>query len=263
MPPQKETKSLRNNYNSFSGTTFTNEEWTTCEKLKTILSPIHALSKILEGLSLTPGEFYAQWKEVIYKLSGMDDCLARRILRKLVKSTTDLLEGNPALLSGIYVDPNYRVLLNGHQQQTAKTKLVDLAVQMEAVFFQRLWNTVTVCNSSGSSASSQPMERFQAYSYSGVDKQHHLEVFKLDATVCLQAVDAAKPTPIAQKNYVLQVISNYPERLRKAALVATAFPTTNAGVERIFLALKVFQSGVHGSDAGFLDSIAFLRTNGY
>lgn len=101
----------------------------TSQKLEEILRQPFLVTKKLQAEDLTPGTFYKEWKELIFKFSQDSNIISDAIKASMMRQEKILLD-NRVLLAAIYVDPKYRIILNEEQLNRAKAALTEIAVRM-------------------------------------------------------------------------------------------------------------------------------------
>ena len=179
-----------------------------------------------------------------------------------------LLE-NGALLSGVFLDPRYQILLTDHEKVIAKQHLKDL--------HRRLNNRGGIPETrsdSRPSASADPMheeeeedelerllrqtERIKAASGNGKGGDSS----SVDLSLLLDSFDGVPRIPYEED--VFHFWRSYPSKeLRMLAEVACSVPVTQVSLERLFSALRYILSDVRNRlREDIIDAILFLRLNG-
>lgn len=265
--------------------TLTEFQWKQAEELEALLLHPFLLTKKLQEQELTPGSFYKEWKNLVFRLSQTGGIIADGIKDSMLIREIKLLD-NSVLLAAIYVDPMHRVILTEEQLIRGKTALCDIAVRMKQ--FQEISSTANIESQSETIASVTSTSSSTASFHSDLqdnvdyDYEKYLDVetkrrktdlentngkfnlsplskFKLDFT---QALNEVEKIDRSSNMNVTQAIPYYPEIVKNVAYTVTALPPTQVSVERLFSALRFIRSDLRASmKEDLVEAILFLRSN--
>lgn len=107
-----------------------NKYWEQTVNLEKVLECAFVTTKKFQCENLTPGDFFCEWRELIFKLQKFECDIADDIIASMTRREVDIMV-NTILLAGIYVNPLNRVLLNDNQTQLARQALYELMVKMK------------------------------------------------------------------------------------------------------------------------------------
>lgn len=104
---------------------FSNGEWDQLLELRDVLRDCDVFTKTIQGVQITLSDFYAQWIQLKLSLqSKQSSTFAVKLIECMDKRGNDLL-ADPLVLSALFLDMRYRVLLNAKpiQKQLAMNHL--------------------------------------------------------------------------------------------------------------------------------------------
>nr|XP_039273925.1 uncharacterized protein LOC120347876 [Styela clava] len=257
--------------------TLTDLQWRQTHQLEELLREPYLVTKRLQAQDLTPGSFYKEWKNLIYKLSQSSSIIADAIKASMLRRAKCLLD-NPVLLAAIYVDPMYRVTLSEEQLNRGKAALCDIAVRMHRGSRATQFEDQSICasgplrNSSDSGSECEidfekhldieaKRRRTEKESRNSNSDLSPLSKFKRDFFYALNDVEKIDRS---YKLDILKAIPEYPEIVQNVAYMVTALPPTQVSVERLFSALRIIRSDLRASmKEDLVKAILFLRTNSF
>ena len=254
----------------------TEDEWNDIKRMEELLQHPFYVTKRLQCADLTPGSFFKEWKELIFKFSQIGGDMAEA-MKSSMEHREKVLLNNSVLLAAVYVDPMYRVLLQDEELAKGKNALIDIAVAMrdfeenssheQASGFSNF--NVARPASSPSSTEDEDFEKVldrqekqrKVLTRKDQDEASPLRMFKTDFVNALSKMETIDRT---SKTSVLVAIPQYPVIIQKVAYAVTALPPTQVSVERLFSALRIIRSDLRTSmKEELLEAILFLRTNGF
>lgn len=256
--------------------TMTEIQWKEVEELEVLLRHPYIATKVMQANGLTPGVFFKEWKNIIFRLSKIpSSTIADGIKNAMLCREKHLLD-NDILLAGIYVDPMVRSILTEEQINRAKNALFELTVRMKGL---RVGNETTAGSfdqsthelSSTLSDTVESEDDFEKY----LNEQEEIKRPRLGPNIVDEGdsiskfknefYDALKTVEKIDRAYNLNVkmaIQRYPEIIKDSALTVTALPPTQVSVERLFSALKILKTDLRAStNADLIEAMLFLRIN--
>lgn len=254
--------------------TMTEHQWEEVMGLEHILKFPYVVTKRLQETSLTPGIFYKEWRNLTYKLGQTGGMFAESIKFSMERREKTLMN-NDVLLSAIFVDPKYRILLNEEQLQRAREALCEIAIQMRGIeeSTDNVHAEVPQLSSHSDSGTDdsdfekrldikEKTKRRRIESSSDCCEKGpmtYIEKFKIEFSDALSKIEKIDRT---SKIGVKEAIPIYPEIAQDVAWVLTALPTTQVSVERLFSGLRFIKSDLRASmKEDLVEAILFLRTN--
>ena len=262
------------------------EHWKQVAELENLLRVPFIVTKKLQTSDLTQGQFFKEWKALIYRLTEIGGFIADDIRKSMVQIELTLLD-NKILLAAIYVDPMYRVIRTENQLNRAKSFLCDVAIRIEGLSLQEdaVDNSRQLDMTTGHEFESSGISNVQSSSASSEDEyeqflnceeisrkrrciqaeeseSHNPSEIQAFQTDFLDALNHVDSFDISSKLKVRQAINQYPEIVQKAATAVTALPPTQVSVERLFSALRLVKSELRSQmKEDLVDAILFLKTN--
>lgn len=191
---------------------------------------------------------------------------------------------NGVLLAGILLDPTTIDLLTDEQEARARKSVISLVARMRGVEIV----SVTQPNTTELSSESIPtdsdeelqmaMKKHKASMCSDSDDEENNQqsrIFpasqrertqeKRDSelnTSVNAAIDNIKEKRREYKKMKDQAVNEYPEILQDVTKLCFAMPPTQASVERVFSALKIFKTDLRNRlNSETLDAMLFLKSN--
>jgi hypothetical protein len=257
----------------------TDAQWRQTEELEKLLRVPFLATKNMQKANLTPGEFLKEWRNVIFQLDKIGGLIAVEILQSMRRREQSLL-GNDMVLAAIYVDPNYRILLDEQQRERSKNALCEVAIRKRNLDENDkddeeendIPDVSTTDESEGPHETGDTeVEAFDFEKHLDEQEDHRVKRqrisrddsqnpgFKESFLTTLKEVELFDRS---SKLTIQQAISKYPALVQEVAAILTGLPTTQVSVERLFSGLKIVKSDLRASlKADVIDAILFLRTN--
>lgn len=245
--------------------TLTDSQWMQTEELASVLHFPYKSTLIMQKEDLTPGNFYKEWKKLLFSLEKSNNSIAKDIVLSMGHREKEMLS-NTILLAGIYVDPMNRILLNETQVALARQALFDLSLKVNShtTTDDHILYESDVLNEDENDCVTFPENDFQQYMdrlENSKEKRRKLDPSEFVKIQFFSELDEILKIDRKQKLEVCDAIKLYPSIIKKLALVVTAMPPTQVSVERLFSALKLIKSDVRASmKEDLIESILFLRT---
>ncbi|XP_067213908.1 uncharacterized protein [Linepithema humile] len=229
--------------------TLTDAEWVKIEKVCQILQPIKTCTEKLQAEQLTLSDFFSNWLETKLTMKKMNTPFAILIFEFMISREKHLLENN-VLLSALFLDPRFKILLEEIQIEKAKTHLKHLWVKIMSLQenFITSNSDSQECPSSGSESTSDDFENFLK-----LKEIHHFGISRSSSSVQLQGHLSLQRIEVLLKNYNQEqkrisrktnILEFWKENsitqpeLYKLAMIVLAVPATQVSVERLFSSLK-------------------------
>lgn len=255
--------------------TLTNAEWVKIEEVCQTLQPIKRCTEKLQAEQLTLSDFFGNWLETKLTMKKMNTPFAILIFEFMISREKLLLENN-VLLSALFLDPRFKILLEEMQIEKVKTHLKHLWVKIMSLQenFITSNSDSQECPSSGSESTSDDFENFlklkeihhnsgiSRSSSSSVQLQGHLSLRRIE--VLLENYNQEQKR-ISRKTNILEFWKEnsitQPE-LYKLAMTVLAVPATQVSVERLFSGLKFVLSPLRMNiDEAILEDQLLVRAN--
>jgi len=252
-------------------------EWKEVEDLECLLRDPFLFTKKLQTANLTPGEFYKDWKKLLFKFAQIGGILAEA-MKKSMERRGKVLLSNDVLLAAVYVDPMYRVTLTIDEQERGRKAIVAIALRMKsheerksrAINMDDSQDLTAVESFTLSSDSDnedfekhldQQAKRRKMENENMTHRLSPLEEYKLSVTSALSEMEKIDRS---SKLSVMTAIPQYPLMLQKVAYTVTALPPTQVTVERLFSSLRIIRSDLRTlMKEDLLEAILFLRANDF
>lgn len=113
-------------------TTLKDEEWMKIKKICATLQPSKIGTKKLQAEQLILSEFFGTWYEIKIASKAIHNPFAALILEQITSREQNLLN-NDVLLSAVYMDPRYKILLEKTQIERAKNHLKHVWLKMLSI----------------------------------------------------------------------------------------------------------------------------------
>jgi hypothetical protein len=250
---------LKNYCNELAVTKFQNfvtlkdDEWLKIEEICAALQPSKICTKKLQTEQLTLSEFFGIWFETKVVTERISTPFATLILEQMIYREKNLLN-NDVLLSAVFMDPRYKVLLDEAQIERVKNHLKHLWIKMISLNREETLNT-NLDGSFNSSETSSTCDEFENL-LKLKEKQHKLinscssSSRESDLYLLRQIETEIEKYNIEQKRLSrkVNVLQFWEERknsqpeLHKLAMVVLSVPATQVSVERLFSGLKFILS---------------------
>ena len=85
------------------------------------LAPVKLLTTQLQSSQLTPGQMLGNWNLAIHTMKSLGSVLSQKLIKRMQAREETLI--SPPLLAGIFLDPEFQVLLTDAQRDFAKIEL--------------------------------------------------------------------------------------------------------------------------------------------
>lgn len=257
--------------------TLRNAEWSKISEICTALRPSKICTKKLQTEQLTLSEFFGVWFETKVATEAVQTPFATLILEQMIHREQKLIN-NDILLSAVYMDPRYKVLLDKTQVERAKTYLKRLWVKI--ISLNRDDNSINESseNVHGSSNSSETNSTYDEFEniLKLKERQHNLTNSysslsrESDVYLLHRVENELERYNVEQKrlNRKINVLQFWEERkhnqheLYKLAITVLAVPATQVSVERLFSGLKFILSSLRTNiDERTLENQLLVRVN--
>lgn len=256
-------------------TTLEDDEWTKIEEICVALRPSKICTKRLQAEQLTLSEFFGIWYETKMMTEAIATPFATLILEQMISREQKLLN-NDILLSAVFMDPRYKVLLEKTQIERAKSHLKHIWNKLMSLNNKEHLNIdcVNEISSSNSSASGSTCDEFENL-LKLKQQQHDLEKSHLSSSnesdLCiLRVVNELETYDVEQKrlNRKIDILHFWEEKrkkqpeLYKLAMVILSVPATQVSVERLFSGLKFVLSSLRANiNENILEDQLLVRAN--
>ncbi|XP_011698547.1 PREDICTED: zinc finger BED domain-containing protein RICESLEEPER 2-like [Wasmannia auropunctata] len=258
--------------------TLQDAEWSKIEEICTALRPSKICTKKLQTEQLTLSEFFGLWFETKVATEAIQTPFATVIVEQMIYREQKLIN-NDILLSAVYMDPRYKVLLDNTQIQRVKTHLKHLWIKIISLNRKDISMNESNENlngsSSNSSGTSSTFDEFEnllklkerqhnvtnSYSSSSTESDLYL-LYRVESELERYNTEQKR---LNRKINVLQFWEekkqNQPE-LYKLAMTVLAVPATQVSVERLFSGLKFILSPLRTNiNENILENQLLVRAN--
>lgn len=240
--------------------TLRDDEWKKIEEICVALRPSKICTMKLQSEQLTLSDFFGIWYETKLATEAIRTSFAVFIVQQMKFREQKLLD-NDVLLSAVFMDPRYKILLDKTQIERAKNHLKDVWAKMITINHdENLNKTDNDASSSNSSVHSNSSTASTHDEFENIlrlkERQHHLVNLCLTSSResdlfflrqiehKLQAYDIEQKR-LNRRSNILQFWNkqknNQPE-LYKLAMIVLSVPATQVSVERLFSGLKFILS---------------------
>ncbi|XP_071579126.1 zinc finger BED domain-containing protein 4-like [Temnothorax nylanderi] len=258
--------------------TLKDAEWSKIEEICTALRPSKICTKKLQTEQLTLSEFFGVWFETKVATEAVHTPFATLILEQSIHREQKLINNN-TLLSAVFMDPRYKVLLDKTQIERAKTHLKHLWAKI--ISLNRNDNLMNESNENFNGSSSNSSETGSTYDdkfenfLKLKERQHnftssYLSSKESDLYLLHRVETELERYNIEQKrlNRKINVLpfweekkQNQPE-LYKLAMTVLSVPATQVSVERLFSGLKFILSPLRTNiNEHILENQLLIRAN--
>lgn len=106
---------------------FSIREWNSLEKIVEALEPAYIVTLKMQRVKYPPSEFFADWMSLSLQMEALkdDNSLAECLLEEMKTRETGIIQ-TPIILSSVFIDPRYRMLLCEEQNTIAINHLMKL-----------------------------------------------------------------------------------------------------------------------------------------
>ncbi|EFN68823.1 Zinc finger BED domain-containing protein 4 [Camponotus floridanus] len=256
--------------------TLTDAEWAKIEEVCRTLQPLKTCTEKLQAEQLTLSDFFSNWLETKLEIKKMNTPFAILIFEFMVSREKHLLENN-VLLSALFLDPRFKILLEETQIEKAKTHLKHLWAKMMSLQGNLITSNSDSqeCPSSGSESTSDDFESFlklkEIHHNSGISRSSSSSSVQLHEHLSLRRIEILldgynqEQRRISRKTNILEFWkekSMIQPELYKLAMVVLAVPATQVSVERLFSGLKFILSPLRTNiDEAILEDQLLVRAN--
>lgn len=254
--------------------TLKDDEWKKIEEICSALKPSKICTKKLQSEQLTLGEFLGIWYETKLATEAIHTPFALLIVEKMKYREQKLLD-NDVLLSAVFLDPRYKLLLETTQIEKAKNHLKLLWAKMITINENESLNADGDRSSTNSSETNSTYDELESI-LKIKERQHNLTntyrtLSKESDIYCLRRLENKLQTydieqkRINRKNNILQFWNekkdDQPE-LYKLAMTVLSVPATQVSVERLFSGLKFVLSPLRTNiKENILEDQLLVRSN--
>ncbi|XP_011172858.1 uncharacterized protein LOC105205238 [Solenopsis invicta] len=253
--------------------TLTDTEWETIQEVCQTLQPIKICIEKLQAEQLTLSDFFSNWLETKLMMRKINTPFAMLIFECMMSREKHLLN-NDVLLSALFLDPRFKIVLEKAQAEKAKTHLKHLWAKMMS-----LQDLVTSnfdsqeCPSSESESSSDAIESFlrlKEIHHNSDILQSSPSFVQLYGYLSLQRIEILldnyyqDQSRIPRKTNILkfwQEKSMTQPELYNLAMIVLAVPATQVSVERLFSGLKLVLSSLRTNVEAILEDQLLVRAN--
>lgn len=256
--------------------TLKDNEWTKIEEICAALRPSKICTKKLQAEQLTLSDFFGIWYETKMMTEAIHTPFATLILEQMISREQKLLN-NDVLLSAVFMDPRYKILLEKTQKERAKNHLKHVWTKIISLNNNECLNTncQNETSSSNSSMTGSTCDEFEnllklkerqydlANSHLSSSRESDLYFLRRVVTE-LETYDVEQKR-LSRKINILQFWEekrkSQPE-LYKLAMVALSVPATQVSVERLFSGLKFILSPLRTNvNENILEDQLLVRAN--
>lgn len=237
--------------------------WEKLEEVKRSLQPAKKATLQLQEENLTPGDFYKVWFKCKSETSKQQCLLASHIVDAMKKREKDLFQ-NTALVSSLYLDPRFSVLLTENEQEQAVKHLIRLHEKVSSLY----------SNSKTDEVSESSQELPSTPNALHDDLENMLQAVSKSRTNLRDATRNGVFSSLKEFSNVERIPVNsniihwwntmklkYPE-IYKLSLIVHGIPVTQVSVERIFSIFKLVLSPQRNSLLpSNTENIIFVRAN--
>lgn len=239
------------------------------------LQPSKIGTKKLQAEQLTLSEFFGTWYEIKIATKAIHNPFVALILEQITSREQNLLN-NDVLLSAVYMDPRYKILLEKTQIERAKNHLKHVWLKMLSIQNcdenLNLNDRNSLSTSSGTDSTCDELENLfklkerqhntNSYLLSSKKQDSYLQLRQLEAELETYDIEQKR---ISRKTNVLQFWKEkrkYQSELYKLAIVVLSVPATQVSVERLFSGLKYISSPLRTNiNDKILEDQLLVRTN--
>jgi len=235
--------------------TLKDDEWKKIEEICAGLRPSKICTKKLQSEKLTLSEFFSIWYETKLATEAIGTPFALLIVEQM-KYREEKLLNNDVLLSAVFMDPRYKILLEETQIEKAKNHLKHVWTRLITINHNENLNADGDGSSSNNSSStSSTYDEFENI-LKLKERQHHIinsrlttsresDLYSLRRIEHKLQIYDVEQKRLNRKSNILQFWdeqkSNQPE-LYKLAMTVLSVPATQVSVERLFSGLKFILS---------------------
>lgn len=233
--------------------TLKSDEWKKIDEICAALRPSKICTKKLQSEQLTLSEFLGIWYETKLATEAIRTPFATVIVEQMKHREQKLLD-NDVLLSAVFMDPRYKILLEKTQIERAKNHLKHIWAKMITMNHEDLNSDVdgSSTNSSGTGSTYDEFENILKLK----ERQHSLlnscltssresDLYLLRRIENKLEVYNVEQKRLHRKNNILQFWDeqkNDQPELYKLAMIVLSVPATQVSVERLFSGLKFILS---------------------
>lgn len=258
-------------------TTLKDDEWTKIKEIYTTLQPSKVCTKKLQAEQLTLSEFFGAWYEVKVATKKRNNSFAMLILERIEFKEQKLLN-NDVLLSAVFMDPRYKVLLNKTQIERAKNHLKHVWTRI--ITIQNCKENLSLnydINSTSTSSETDSIydelenllklkERLHDMENSrsslSTDSDLYIQLRRIETELDTYNIEQKR---LSRKTDILQFWNEKKKNqfeLYKLATVVLSVPATQVSVERLFSGLKFILSPLRiNINENILEDQLLVRTN--
>lgn len=106
-------------------------DWRSVYEIQSTLQPFTIATKKLQSPNVTLSDFYGMWFNLKLKIQRQNDAFGKNLLAHMEKRHNNLIE-IPVMLSAVYLDPRYNILLSSQQRNEAEIFLESLHQRIKA-----------------------------------------------------------------------------------------------------------------------------------
>ncbi|KYM94576.1 Zinc finger BED domain-containing protein 4, partial [Cyphomyrmex costatus] len=234
--------------------TLKDDEWLKIKKICTALRPSKICTKRLQEEQLTLSEFFGLWFKTKVTTEALQTSFSKLIVEQMIYREENY---NDILLSAVYMDPRYKVLLDNTQIQRAKTHLKRLWIKIVSVNHNNIENSMNKSNensngnSSNSSGTGSSYDEFE--NLLKLKEQQHtlMNSSSRESDLYLHRIENELERYNNEQKRIsrrINILEFWEEKkqdqleLYKLAMIVLAVPATQVSVERLFSGLKFILS---------------------
>lgn len=229
--------------------TLKDTEWSKIKEICTALQPAKICTKKLQTEQLTLSEFFGVWSETKVTTEAVQTPFAALIVERMIHREQKLIN-NDILLSAVYMDPRYKVLLSNTQIERAKSHLKHLWAKIISLNHDA--NAMNESNDNGNS-SSESGSTYDEFEHLLKLKERQQNLIKTCSSIesdLYRIETELERYNVEQKrlNRKINILQFWDEKkqsqpeLYKLAMIVLAVPATQVSVERLFSGLKFILS---------------------
>ncbi|XP_029167403.1 uncharacterized protein LOC114937896, partial [Nylanderia fulva] len=254
--------------------TLKDNEWTKIEEICAALQPSKICTKKLQAEQLTLSDFFGVWYETKMMTETIHTPFATLILEQMISREQKLLN-NDALLSAVFLDPRYKILLDKTQIEKARNHLKHIWTKIISLNNNEYLNEncENEHSSSNSSMAGSTCDEFE--NLLKVKERQYLANLSLSSSKesdlhLLRVVTELESYDVEQKrlNRKTNILQFWEEKrksqpeLYKLAMVVLSVPATQVSVERLFSGLKFILSPLRTNvNERILENQLLVRSN--
>ena len=245
----------------------TASQWKGVEEMIKVLSPIRILTTQLQSSQLTPGQMLGSWNFAVHLMQAFESDLAEKLVERMKAREEALM--SPPLSAGVYLDPEYQVLLTDAQRDIAKIELQALHKRMALLASRGSTTIMTNVDHDEPEKADEISEMLTPMQKMLMAKQQEKQRSScmsgtLGLAQAIKLINSLDNHDYTKIDSIFTFWENHDSKtLSELAKVVIAVPTTQVFVERLFSGVKYILSDLrNGLAEDSLQAIMLQRLNG-